>query len=63
MSSNFDFLKDIDKELFDTMEEAQNLYRSEYFNQCVITVRIYGEKMAKKILPADNSQTFDDILT
>ncbi len=62
MPSNFDFLKDTDKELFDTMEEAQRLYRSEYFNQCVITVRIFGEKMAKKILPADNSQTFDDIL-
>ncbi len=63
MASNFDFLKDIDKELFELIEEAQRLYRSEYFNQTVIQVRIYAEKMAKKILnPADSTMTFDNIL-
>ena len=63
MASNFDFLKDIDKELFDVIEDAQRLFRDEYFNQATIQVRIYAEKMAKKILGSDNHNlTFDDIL-
>jgi len=63
MASNFDFLKNIDNELFEIIEEAQNLFRSEYFNQSVIQTRIYAEKMAKKILAnAVSAQTFDDIL-
>jgi len=63
MASNFDFLKEIDNELFEIIEEAQNLFRSEYFNQCVIQTRIYAEKMAKKIAPNTNSaETFDNIL-
>ena len=63
MASNFDFLKEIDKELFEIIEDAQKLFRSEYFNQTVIQVRIYAEKMAKKILNSnDSTQTFDNIL-
>lgn len=63
MASNFDFLKDIDKELFEIIEEAQTLFKNEYFNQTVIQVRIYAEKMAKKVLgSADSTQTFDNIL-
>lgn len=63
MASNFDFLKDIDKELYEIIEEAQNLFRSEYFNQTVVQVRIFAEKMAKKILnSSDSAQTFDNVL-
>lgn len=63
MASNFDFLKDIDNELFEIIEEAQTLFKNEYFNQTVIQVRIYAEKMAKKVLSStDPTQTFDNIL-
>ncbi len=63
MASNFDFLKKIDKELFEIIEEAQRLFRSEYFNQCTIQIRIYAEKMAKKIIGKTSAtDTFDDIL-
>lgn len=63
MASNFDFLKKIDKELFEIIEEAQRLFRSEYFNQCTIQIRIYAEKMAKKIIGKTSAtETFDDIL-
>lgn len=63
MASNFDFLKEIDSELFEIIEDAQKLFLSEYFNQSVVQVRIYAEKMAKKIIGSTNQeQTFDDIL-
>lgn len=63
MASNFDFLKNIDKELFDIVQDGEKLFRDEYFNQSVVQFRIYAEKMAKKILNSDNSEfTFDTIL-
>ena len=64
MSSNFDFLKNIDKDLFNTIEDAQKLFRDEYFNQSNVQLRIFAEKMAKKILGEQNciNMTFDDVL-
>lgn len=63
MASNFDFFKKIDKELYEIIIEAENLFRSTYYSQCVIQTRIFGEKMAKKISPSVSStSTFDDIL-
>ena len=33
MATNFDFLKTVDKNLFDIINEAEKLYRDEYFEQ------------------------------
>ena len=33
MSTNFDFLKNVDKDLFEIITEAEKLYRDEYFEQ------------------------------
>ena len=62
MASNFDFLKDIDNELYLNIEEAQKLFRDEYFNQSMIQIRIFAEKMSKKILNSPDNLTFDDTL-
>lgn len=63
MASNFDFLKTIDKELYEIILDGEKLFRDEYFNQCTIQLRIFAEKMAKKILNHTNPNlTFDDTL-
>ena len=63
MADNFDFLKNTDKELFNSIEDAQKLFRDEYFNQCSVQLRIFAEKMVKKILGSkEENQTFDDAL-
>ena len=62
MASNFDFLNNIDKELYSDIEEAQRLFRDEYFNQSMVQVRIFAEKMSKKSLNSPDSLTFDDTL-
>lgn len=61
--TNFDFLKKVDKSLFELIEDSQKLFRDEYFNQCVVQLRIFGETITKKILGEVNpNQTFDDAL-
>lgn len=63
MSDNFEFLKGVDEELFCAIQDAQKLFRDEYFNQCSIQLRIFAEKMAKKVLGEQSANlTFDDIL-
>ena len=63
MADNFDFLKNTNKELFNSIEDAQKLFRDEYFNQCSVQLRIFAEKMVKKILGSkEENQTFDDAL-
>ena len=62
MERNFDCLKNIDKELYSNIEEAQKLFRDEYFNQSMVQIRIFAEKMSKKILNSPDSLTFDDTL-
>ena len=62
MASNFDFLEKIDKELYSDIEEAQKLFRDEYFNQAMVQIRIFAEKMSKKILNSPDNLTFDDTL-
>ncbi len=63
MKTNFDFLKDVNKELFNTIVDAQKLFCDEYFTQSTIQVRIFAEKMAKQILGAQSEGlTFDDTL-
>ena len=63
MADNFDFLKDIDGDLFNSITDAQKLFRDEYFNQCAVQLRVFAEKMAKKILGSQSEgMTFDDTL-
>lgn len=63
MANNFEFLKEIDKELFSNIEDAQKLFRDEYFNQCAVQVRVFAEKVAKKILGETSiNLTFDDTI-
>lgn len=63
MASNFDFLKNVDKELYSSILDAEKLFRDEYFTQCCVQVRIYAEKTAKKILGSVSSElTFDDTI-
>lgn len=63
MKSNFDFLKNIDKSLYDAIIDAEKLFRDEYLSQCCVQIRIFAEKTAKKILGEENSQdTFDDVI-
>ena len=63
MKSNFDFLKSIDENLYDSILDAEKLFRDEYFSQCCVQLRVFAEKTAKKILknyPPES--TFDDII-
>ena len=63
MADNFDFLKDIDGDLFNSITDSQKLFRDEYFNQCAVKLRVFAEKMAKKILGSQSEgMTFDDTL-
>lgn len=63
MKSNFDFLKNIDKELYEIILDSEKLFRDEYFNQSVVQLRIFCEKTAKKILGNTSKElTFDDTI-
>ena len=63
MANNFEFLEEVDKELYNAIEDAQKLYRDEYFNQCAVQLRVFAEKMAKRVLGSTSSNmTFDDTL-
>jgi len=64
MAANFDFLKKVDKDLFEIIDEAEHLYRDEYFEQCMAQTRRFGEQVCKKVL-ADRrtvEDTFDEML-
>ena len=62
---NFIFLKKYDKDLFEIINEAEYLYRDEYFEQCITQTRRFGECVCKKVLKnkyaADSS--FDSMLS
>lgn len=58
MAANFDFLKKVDKDIFDIIEEAESLYRDEYFDQCMGQTRRFGENVCKKVL--GNKRTTED---
>ena len=64
MITNFDFLKKVDKNLFDIISEAERLYRDEYFDQCMGQTRKFGENLCKKVLGKKRTleTTFDDML-
>lgn len=64
MTSNFEFLKDKDKKLFNIAENSEKLYRDGYFEQSVVEVRKFAEIVSKNILGVRRTteETFDDIL-
>ena len=64
MITNFDFLKKVDKNLFEIVSEAEKLYRDEYFDQCMGQTRKFGENVCKKVLGKNRTMetTFDDML-
>ena len=43
--ANFDFLKKIDSNLYEIITEAEKLYASEFFEQCMGQTRRFGEQM------------------
>ena len=49
MTTNFDFLQKVDKNLYEIIAEAEKLYRDEYFEQCMTQTRRFGENVCKKV--------------
>lgn len=64
MLTNFDFLKKVDKNLFEIVAEAEKLYRDEYFEQSMVQTRRFGEHVCKKVLGKNRTteETFDEML-
>lgn len=64
MAANFDFLKKVDKNLYEIINEAEKLYRDEYFEQCMTQTRRFGEHVCKNTLGERRTIecTFDDML-
>lgn len=61
---NFEFLKPIDKDLYEIISDAEKLYRDEYFEQCIGQTRRFGEVVCKNVLGNSRTteKTFDDML-
>ena len=64
MATNFEFLKKIDKNLYTIINEAEMLYRDEYFEQCMVQTRRFGEHICRNVLGSRcrTERTFDDML-
>lgn len=62
--TNFDFLKKVDKDLFAIITDAERLYTSEFFEQCMSQTRRFGEQLCRSILKGTNlyEETFDQML-
>ena len=62
--TNFNFLKPIDKDIYEIIIEAEKLYRDEYFEQCITQTRRYAEIVCKNVLGNSRTteRTFDDML-
>lgn len=62
--NNFEFLKSIDKNLYDIVSDAEHLYRDEYFEQSITQTRKFAENVCKKVLGDSRTceKTFDDML-
>lgn len=63
--TNFDYLKNIDKNLYEIITEAENLYREEFFEQCITQTRRFGEHICRKVLGKSRTTeiTFDEMLS
>jgi hypothetical protein len=64
MNTNFKFLKSINNKLFEIITDAEKLYRDEYFEQCIVQIRRFGEQMCKDMLIQNNFETgsFDEMI-
>lgn len=64
MAANFEFLKKVDKDLFGIINDAEKLYRDEYFEQCMTQTRRFGENVCKNVLgdKRTTEETFDEML-
>ncbi len=62
---NFTFLKNIDSDLFKIADEAEKLYRDEYFDQCITQTRKFGENVCRNMLEDECTpeDTFDNLIT
>lgn len=61
---NFEFLKDVNKNLFNIAQEAEKLFRDEYFEQSMIQTRRFGECLCREIIGQKTgiNETFDNML-
>ncbi len=64
MATNFQFLKNVNKDLYEIITEAEKLYQDEYFDQCMTQTRRFGEQICKDMLVQNNIQTgsFDEMI-
>ena len=64
MTTNFDFLRSTDKNLYEIISDAEKLYRDEYFEQCMGQTRRFAENVCKKVLGSKRTteETFDQML-
>ena len=64
MATNFQFLKNVNKDLYEIITEAEKLYQDEYFDQCMTQTRRFGEQICKDMLEQNNIQTgsFDEMI-
>ena len=64
MVTNFDFLKRNDKNLYEIINDAEKLYRGEFFEQCMTQTRRFGEVVCKNVLGSRRTTevTFDAML-
>ena len=62
--TNFKFLREIDTNLYDIANEAEKLYRDEYFEQCITQTRKFAENLCKKVLKNKRNpdDSFDEML-
>lgn len=64
MTTNFDFLKKVDNDLYEIIIDAEKLYRGEFFEQCIGQTRRFGEHICRKVLGSNRTTevTFDEML-
>lgn len=62
--SNFEFLKNINPNLFDIAQDAEMLFRDRYFEQCITQTRRFGENLCRLVIGdrADTLNSFDEML-
>lgn len=63
--TNFDYLKDVDKNLYEIVIDAERLFRGEFFEQCMGQTRRFGEHLCRNVLGASRTSeiTFDEMLS
>ena len=62
--SNFDFLKNVNENLYIIAVDAENLFRDRYFEQCMSQTRRLGEHLCRLVMgeKAQAGDSFDEML-